>query len=102
MRLRLCGRLMSSFFCKMLEQLKKLEDRANSIVSTLTTCLTQAKRRFFKVDIEQHEEKRVMKRKRDNKLKDEKDKNQRLLGKCIDVLKKLLSFLHQRVRGELV
>ena len=75
-----------NFYDSALEKLTEPEHQIEKIVSELLTVLTELKRVHFQIDITEKEEKRAIKRKRDNSQKDQKEKKKRLLEKCVDVL----------------
>ena len=78
---------MSLIFMTMLwKNLKSQSTKLKKNVSKLLTVLTELKRVHFQIDITEKEEKRAIKRKRDNSPRNQKEKKKRLLEKCVDVL----------------
>ena len=73
----------SHFMIKCSEEYNKIEDTVEA------SCWDWAdpRHRLEGFHVDRAEEQRVKKRKKDNKLKDDKEKKRRLLEKCMDVCK---------------
>ena len=67
--------------------IQHFSDKINRAICKLVNTNKILKRKFYEVEINLQEEKRIAKRKRDNAYKDEIEKRQRLMKSCHEVLK---------------
>ena len=69
-----------------LDILKSITETIDGTLCKLAATSKVLKRKFFKADVDKQEEKRAEKRKKDNALKDRRDKELRMLKSCCQVL----------------
>ena len=87
-----------------LDILKSITETIDGTLCKLAATSKVLKRKFFKADIDKQEEKRAEKsRKKDNALKDRKDKESRMLKSCCQVLQLIaLSVMSDKVQDAFV